>query len=41
MNEAVAQSIMRWHSDSVNRKLVNQLAKARVNFKSEIYGIKR
>jgi len=40
MNDAVAQSIVRWHSDSVNRKLVNRLAKFGVNFKSELYQIK-
>jgi DNA ligase (NAD+) len=33
MDEAVAQSIIRWHSDSLNRKLVDRLRRADVNFK--------
>lgn len=37
MSEVVAQSIVRWHSDSVNRKLVKRLFKLGVNFKSELY----
>jgi NAD-dependent DNA ligase len=35
VDEAAAQSIIRWHSDSLNRKLVDRLRKADVNFKSE------
>jgi DNA ligase (NAD+) len=37
VSEAVARSVVRWHSDSVNRKLVKRLAKAGLNFKSELY----
>jgi DNA ligase (NAD+) len=37
VSEAAAQSIVRWHSDSVNRKLVKRLEKLGVNFKSELY----
>ena len=37
VNEAVAQSIVRWHSDSVNRKLLKRLEKLGVNLKSESY----
>ena len=32
--EAVARSIVHWHSDSVNRKLVKRLFKAGINFKA-------
>lgn len=31
--DAVVQSIIRWHSDSLNRKLVNRLRRADLNFK--------
>lgn len=34
VSEAVAQSLVRWHSDSVNRKLVRRLQKAGLNFKT-------
>lgn len=37
VSEAVAQSIVRWHSDSVNRRLVKRLEKLGLNFKSELY----
>ena len=37
VSEVVAQSIVRWHSDSVNRKLVKRLEKFGMNFKSELY----
>jgi DNA ligase (NAD+) len=37
VSEAVAQGLVRWHSDGVNRKLVNRLFKSGVNFKSELY----
>lgn len=33
VDEAAAQNIIRWHSDSLNRKLVDRLRKADVNFK--------
>jgi len=33
----IAQSIVHWHSDSVNRKLLDRLRKAGLNFKSELY----
>jgi DNA ligase (NAD+) len=34
ISEAVARSVIHWHSDSVNRKLVKRLFKAGLNFKS-------
>ena len=37
VSEAVAQSIVRWYSDSGNRQLVKRLEKLGVNFKSELY----
>jgi DNA ligase (NAD+) len=37
VSEAVAQSIVRWHSDNVNRKLVKRLDKLGVNLKSELH----
>lgn len=37
VSEAVAQSVTRWYSDNVNRRLVKRLEKAGVNFKSELY----
>lgn len=37
VNEAVAKSIVHWHSDSVNRKLVRRLFKAGLNFKSALH----
>ncbi len=36
VSEAVAQSVVRWHSDAVNRKLVRRLQKAGLNFRSEL-----
>ncbi len=36
VSEAVAQSVVRWHSDGVNRKLVRRLNKAGLNFRSEL-----
>ncbi|MCX6896014.1 MAG: hypothetical protein NTZ16_11055, partial [Verrucomicrobia bacterium] len=35
VSAAVAQSIIRWHSDSVNRQLIKRLQKAGLNFQSE------
>ncbi len=37
IGEVIAQSIVRWHGDSVNRKLIERLRKAGLNFKSELY----
>ena len=37
VSEAVARSLVHWHSDGVNRRLVKRLFKAGVNFKSELY----
>jgi DNA ligase (NAD+) len=37
IGEVIAQSIVYWHSDSVNRKLLDRLRKAGLNFKSELY----
>ncbi len=37
VGEAVARSLVHWHSDSVNRKLVRRLFKAGVNFRSDLY----
>jgi DNA ligase (NAD+) len=37
IGEVIAQSIMRWWDDPVNRRLVERLRKAGVNFKSELY----
>jgi DNA ligase (NAD+) len=34
---ATARSLVHWHSDSVNRKLVKRLRKAGVNFRAELY----
>ncbi len=36
VSEAIARSIVHWHGDSVNRKLVKRLFKAGVNFKSQL-----
>lgn len=33
VNEATARSLVHWHSDSVNRRLIQRLFKAGVNFK--------
>ncbi len=37
VSEAAARSLVHWHSDGVNRRLVKRLFKAGVNFKSELY----
>ncbi|HET7623946.1 MAG TPA: NAD-dependent DNA ligase LigA, partial [Verrucomicrobiae bacterium] len=37
VGEVIARSIARWHADSQNRKLVERLRKAGVNFRSELY----
>jgi DNA ligase (NAD+) len=37
IGEVIAQSIVRWWDDPVNRRLVERLRKAGVNFKSELY----
>jgi len=37
IGEIIAQSIVHWWGDSVNRKLFERLRKAGLNFKSEIY----
>lgn len=37
IGEVIAKSITHWWGDSVNRKLVERLRKAGVNFKSELY----
>jgi len=37
IGEVIADSIVRWWSDPVNRKLVERLRKAGLNFKSELY----
>ncbi len=36
VSAAVAESVIRWHSDSVNRRLVKRLQQAGLNFKSEL-----
>jgi DNA ligase (NAD+) len=37
IGEVIARSIVQWHSDPVNRRLLERLYKAGVNFKSELY----
>lgn len=37
VNEVVAENIVRWYADSVNRRLVKRLEKAGLNFKSQSY----
>jgi DNA ligase (NAD+) len=37
VNEVVAENIVRWYGDSVNRRLVKRLEKAGLNFKSGLY----
>jgi len=37
IGEVIAQSIMQWHGDPRNRKLLERLRKADVNFHSELY----
>jgi DNA ligase (NAD+) len=41
IGEVIAHSVMRWWGDPVNRRLVERLAKAGVNFKSELYSPSR
>ena len=37
IGEVIAQSIVQWHSDARNRKLIERLRDAGLNFKSELY----
>jgi DNA ligase (NAD+) len=37
VGEVIAQSIVQWHGDDRNRKLIERLRKAGLNFKSELY----
>ncbi len=37
IGEVIAQSIVQWHGDAENRKLIERLRKAGLNFKSELY----
>jgi len=37
VGEVIAQSIVQWHGDEGNRKLVDRLRKAGLNFKSELH----
>lgn len=37
VSAAAARSLVHWHSDGVNRKLVKRLFKAGVNFKADLY----
>jgi DNA ligase (NAD+) len=37
VGEVIAHSIIQWHGDSRNQKLLDRLRKANVNFKSELY----
>jgi DNA ligase (NAD+) len=37
VGEVIANSVVQWHGDERNRKLVERLRKAEVNFKSELY----
>jgi DNA ligase (NAD+) len=37
IGEVIAQSIVRWQGDSVNRRLVERLRQAGLNFQSELY----
>lgn len=37
VSEAVAENIVRWYGDGVNRRLVKRLEKAGLNFKSELF----
>jgi DNA ligase (NAD+) len=37
IGEIIAQSLVRWHGDNRNRKLIERLRKAGVNFNSELY----
>ena len=40
VGEVIAQSLVQWHSDARNRKLIERLRKAGLNFKSELYQAK-
>src|SRR5438045_8732050 len=37
IGEVIAKSLTQWYSDSHNKKLVERLRKAGLNFKSELY----
>ncbi|HWX21786.1 MAG TPA: NAD-dependent DNA ligase LigA [Candidatus Binatia bacterium] len=37
IGEVIAQSVVQWHGDKGNQKLLDKLRKAGVNFKSELY----
>jgi DNA ligase (NAD+) len=37
IGEVIARSVVNWHSDSQNRKLVERLQKSGLNFKSDLY----
>jgi DNA ligase (NAD+) len=37
IGEVIAQSLMNWHSDARNQKLIERLRQAGLNFKSELY----
>jgi DNA ligase (NAD+) len=37
VGEVIANSIVQWHGDERNRKLIERLRKAGLNFKSELY----
>ena len=37
VGEVIAQSVVQWHGDSRNRKLLERLRKAEVNFSSELF----
>src|SRR5207245_7277541 len=41
VGEVIAQSIVQWHGDPRNRKLIENLRKAVVNFKSDLYQPRR
>jgi DNA ligase (NAD+) len=37
VNDVVAENLVRWYADSVNRRMVKRLEKAGLNFRSELY----
>jgi len=37
VGEVIARSVVQWHSEERNRKLIERLRKAGLNFKSELY----
>jgi DNA ligase (NAD+) len=37
IGDVIAQSIVQWHGDARNRRLIERLKKAELNFKSELY----